>query len=304
MGAEEIPLPYDQLLKELLRTFFAEFMQQFFPDAAAQLDLSQVTFLEQETATDVGRGERRSLDLVAQVARRDGSTELILSHVELQARPEPDFPERMFEYCTLLRRNYRLAVLPIVVYIQGGRGRAGWEQYRETVFGEVIVSFRFRRLRLRGFRAAEAVAGRRPLACALAALMDRRDTDPAELKVESLQGIGRSGLDEARQWLLVNFVETYLPLSGEQERRYRQMLAEQENAVAKQIEMTWGDRMREEGRRQGLLRGKRDGILLVLRTRFPSMPEEWTRRVEAIESPTELDVLMERALKAADLSEL
>jgi hypothetical protein len=51
---------YDALFKELLRTFFQEFMERFFPDEATRLDFSQVTFLEQEIATDVGSGHQRT----------------------------------------------------------------------------------------------------------------------------------------------------------------------------------------------------------------------------------------------------
>ncbi len=52
-------MPYDQRLKELLQAFFPEFIERFFPEVAAHLDLSQVTFLQQEVATDVGRGRHR-----------------------------------------------------------------------------------------------------------------------------------------------------------------------------------------------------------------------------------------------------
>jgi hypothetical protein len=289
-------VPYDQLLRDLLRTFFAGFLQCFFPAPAAHLDLDHITFLEQEAAVDLGRDRRRTLDLVAQVGTRDGPPKLVLVHVELQARPEPDLPPRMFEYYTLLRRRHRMPVLPIAVYVTGGRGTGQRERYREDIFGDLIVEFHFRRLRLRALKAAEAVQGGDPLACALAALMDRRGADPAALKAESLQGIAQSEFDEARQWLLVNFVETYLPLETAEEQRYRQLLAEEEYVMAKRVEMTWGDRMQ--------LRGKRDALLTVLRTRFDPVPEDWARRIEAIDTLAVLDALLIRAAKATDLDEV
>ena len=90
------------------------------------------------------------MDLVARVARRDGSTTLVIVLVELQARPEQEFPWRLFEYYTLLRRVHRLPVLPIVIYVRGGRGSELWEEYREGLFEEVTVLFRYHRLRLNG----------------------------------------------------------------------------------------------------------------------------------------------------------
>jgi nucleotide-binding universal stress UspA family protein len=298
---EEDGVPYDQLLKDLLRTFFPDFMEHFFPGPAARLDLRQVTFLEQEIATDLGQARRRELDLVAQAATKGGEPELILVHIELQARPEPGFPRRMFEYYALLRGRHHLPVLPIVVYVAGGRSRRQWEWYREEVLGEQILTFRYRQLRLKALKAEEAVRTEDPLVCALAVLMDRRGADLAVLKAQSLEKIGQSGLDEVRQWLLANLVETYLPLTAASQRRYEQLLAREEYQMAKRWDYhAFRDQMREEG----LMSAKREDILTVLRARFTPLPDDLTRRIEAIVSPSELDALLVRAATAVSLDEV
>jgi hypothetical protein len=203
---------YDALFKELLRSFFREFMERFFPEEAARLDFSQVTFLEQEMATDLGSGHQRTLDLIA--------------------------------------------------------------------------------------RAKEVVREANPLAAALGVLGDRRGADPAVLKATSLNRIGQARLDEARQYLLVNFVETYLPLQVEAEQRYQELLAREEHRMAKQVQMTWGDRIREEASREARLLEKRDAVLRVLRLRFGATPEDLVQRIEAIGTLAELNELLERALTA------
>jgi hypothetical protein len=60
------PISHDQLFKDLLRAFFREFMELFFPDAAARLDFSTVVFLDKEVFTDLPTGRQRLLHLVAQ----------------------------------------------------------------------------------------------------------------------------------------------------------------------------------------------------------------------------------------------
>jgi hypothetical protein len=297
-------MPYDQWFKELLRAFFPDFIGRFFPDAAAKLDLRQITFLEQEASTDVGRGRRREMDLVAQVATRAGTPRLVLLHIELQARPEQGFPWRMFEYYALLRRRHRMRVLPIVVYITGGRGTDNWEVYQEDWFDEEILRFRYRRLRLRGLKAMQVAQENSPLASALATLMDRRGADLAALKATSLQRIGQAHLDEARQWLLLNFVETYLPLDAAAAQRFQQILAQQEYGMAKRVQTTWGDRLRLEGEQKGLLRGKKDAVLSVLRSRFQTVSEDLTRLIEKTQDPKELDALLERAATASRLDDV
>jgi hypothetical protein len=290
-------MAYDQPLKDLLRPFFAEFLTSFFPTAAARLDLDTIIFLEKEATTDLLRGRRREMDLVAQVARRDGTTTLVIVLVELQARPEGEFPWRLFEYYTLLRRVYRLPVLPIVVYVRGGRGSKLWEEYREELFEELTVLFRYRRPRLKGLKAAAAVRQGGPLVGALAALMDRRGADPVELKVASLERIGAGRLDEARRWLLSSFVEQFLPLPTAEEQRFRQLTNQEEHQMAKLADY-------EAWRTEQWLQAKRQDVLTVLRTRFAPVPEEWERRVEAMASLAELDALLVRLLKANHLAEV
>src|SRR3954447_17236676 len=58
---------HDQRFKSVLKTFFAEFFQAFFPAWAGRFDFSGVDWLEQEVFTDPTRGERRSVDLVARL---------------------------------------------------------------------------------------------------------------------------------------------------------------------------------------------------------------------------------------------
>jgi hypothetical protein len=293
-------MAYDALFKELLRAFFREFMERFFPEEAARLDFSQVTFLEKELATDVGSGHQRTLDLIAHVRTRSGGTEFVLIHIEFEARYAPDVPPQMFEDYGMLRRRHRIPVLPIVVYITGGRGEEQWEEYRDEWFDRTIVLFSFLRLRLKGLKAREVVQEANPLAAALGVLADRRGADPAVLKATSLDRIGQARLDEARQYLLVNFVETYLPLQGTAEQRYEQLLAREEHRMARQTQLTWGERIREEAR----LQEKREAVLKLLGLRFNRVPEDLRQGIERAAAAEALDALFERAATAPQIEDI
>src|SRR4051812_40936414 len=96
-------MSHDQLFKELLQAFFREFMELFFPNVAARLDFSRVTFLDKEMFTDLPRGDQREADLVAQVYTLEGQPEIILTHIEVEARRRSSFPERMSEYYWMLK---------------------------------------------------------------------------------------------------------------------------------------------------------------------------------------------------------
>jgi hypothetical protein len=57
-------VPHDEAFKKLLQTFFAEFIELFFPELDKLLDHSQTRFLMQELLVDIVGGESRNLDLL------------------------------------------------------------------------------------------------------------------------------------------------------------------------------------------------------------------------------------------------
>ena len=112
---------HDQLFKEFLRAFLGSFLELFYPDVAARLDFATTHFLDKELFADRPDGPKREADVVARVETLDGEPEMVLIHVEVQQRRQADVPERMLEYYMLLRLRHRLPILPMVVYLTGGR---------------------------------------------------------------------------------------------------------------------------------------------------------------------------------------
>jgi hypothetical protein len=108
-------MDHDRLFKELLTTFFVEFLDLFFPELTAYLDIGSITFLDKEVFTDVTQGERHEADLVVRAMFREQPL-FFLIHVEAQARPEAGFPRRMFGYFAHLHEKYDLPVYPIAVF--------------------------------------------------------------------------------------------------------------------------------------------------------------------------------------------
>lgn len=60
---------HDRLFKQLLRTFFADFLRLVAPDLAAQLRPQAARFLDKELFIDWPEGRRRELDLRGAVPR-------------------------------------------------------------------------------------------------------------------------------------------------------------------------------------------------------------------------------------------
>ena len=56
---------HDQLFKELLTTFFVEFLELFFPSILEYLDTDTISFVDKELFTDVTKGKKKIMDIVA-----------------------------------------------------------------------------------------------------------------------------------------------------------------------------------------------------------------------------------------------
>ena len=108
-------IDHDRLFKELLTTFFVEFVDLFLPDVGAYLEPGSLEFLDKEVFTDVTSGERHEADLVVR-ARFRGQDAFFLVHVENQSTPEGEFGRRMFRYFARLFEKHALPVYPVVLF--------------------------------------------------------------------------------------------------------------------------------------------------------------------------------------------
>jgi hypothetical protein len=288
----------DQLFKTVLERMFQSFLELFFPDVAARLDFETLRFLDKEVFANVPDGEVREADIVAQLDTHDGDPEILLVHMEVQGRTEPEFPRRMFDYYAVLRIHYRLPVLPIVLYLRGGR-ESTIEEYTEALFGEEHVRFRFRSVALARLSAEEYV-GASPLGAALSALMRRKKARRLKLRREMLVRVLDSGLDDVLKYLLVNVIETYDELSAAEAVRFRRMTSGKEFRKLQDVELTYFDKLELKGE----LKGKREILLRLLTAKFGPLPEETVVRIAAVGETSELDSYLDRVLMAASLEDI
>ena len=123
---QEIKRDHDQIFKTLIKEFFQEFMFLFMRDTAQEIDFSNVEFLEQEFFTDINKGRKKLLDLVAKVRLKNGKEEFVLIHTEFESRkPAADeFPVRMFKYFCQLFLRFGKPIIPIVVFTDDRKWRS------------------------------------------------------------------------------------------------------------------------------------------------------------------------------------
>ncbi len=304
---------HDQLFKEVLQAYLRDFLYLFYPNLAEHFDFKTLSFPDKEFFTDFPAGSLRKPDIVARLETHEGNPEIVLIHVEIELKRKRDFEERMFQYYAMIWLRYRAPILPIVIYLKGGRDGLTAEEYRVKLFGREHLRFQYEVVRLASLDAKEYLGKRNPLAAALAALMERRETEePLELRASMLKEVFGSKENKVRKFILLNLIETYFTLSAEEMESFDIVLSKKEFQEVKEMELTWADEMRmeghqkgrEEGRQAGLVAGKRETLLRQLTTKFGTLPEQIASRVQAIESPEQLDTCLDRVLTAKSLNEI
>ncbi|UCZ53535.1 Rpn family recombination-promoting nuclease/putative transposase [Bacillus shivajii] len=244
---------HDRLFKELLTTYFEEFMLLFFPEVYEEIDFSELNFLSEELYTDVTAGEKYRVDLLAETKLK-GEDSLIIIHLEPQSYAQDSFNERMFLYFSRLYEKYRRKIVPIAIF--------SYDTIRnEPNIFEISFPFlktlhyQFLKVELKKHNWRDFVRKENPVAAALLAKMGYNDSERIEVKKEFLRMIVRMNIDMARQTLLTGFFETYLKLSSEEE---NQLIEE-----VKQMDKKEGEKVMEvmvSYERRGMEKGIEKGV--------------------------------------------
>jgi hypothetical protein len=128
---------HDQLFKEVLGEFFPEFMELFFPQMAEFLDWGSLEFLPVELFTDLLEGDTFETDVIVK-ARFRGEESCFIVHVEHQGEFKAGFDWRMFNYFSLLHRDYGLPVYPIVIFSHRSPRAVGDRSYSVSLGGVAV----------------------------------------------------------------------------------------------------------------------------------------------------------------------
>ncbi len=111
--------------------FFKEFLDFFFPEMTEKIDFNKdPVFIDKELFSDQAEGEKTFSDILARVALIDGTEEIALIHIEIQAKKETGFEERMYGYFSDIRREHKKNIFAFALFID----EHIWEKPVSNVF--------------------------------------------------------------------------------------------------------------------------------------------------------------------------
>nr|WP_144920624.1 Rpn family recombination-promoting nuclease/putative transposase [Paenibacillus bovis] len=252
---------HDQLFKQLIHTFFDEFLEVFFPEVHADIDFNSITPLSEEVFTDLIEGESRRADIVIE-AKLKGRETLIIIHVEPQSYVQSNFHERMYQYFSLLYNKYRKPILPIAIF--------SYEEYHHepnefTIsfpFFQVLT-FRFLKLELKKINWRDYIQSNNPVAAALLCKMGYTERERVHVKKEFLRMLLKMEIDPAKAELINGFFDTYLKLTESEEEElmsYTKEFTQEELDFIESLPNSWKERGWREGRQEGIQEGIQKGI--------------------------------------------
>ncbi|WP_404451765.1 transposase [Virgibacillus necropolis] len=272
-------IPHDQLFKQLIHTFFDEFLEIFFPEVHKHIDFSCIKPLSEEMFTDLYEGESRRADIVIETKLKGRDT-LMIIHVEPQSYNQPNFNERMYHYFSLLYNKYRKPILPISIFSYDENRTESNEFSIDFPFFHVLT-FNFLKLELRKMNWRHYIGSTNPAALALLSKMGYTKKEKVQVKKEFLRMLVKMEIEPAKSALIYNFFETYLPLSNteedelmEQINRLSQDESEQIRKLPKSLWEKGKEEGKEEGKKEDALEMLKEGLSIKLNSKITHLSKD------------------------------
>lgn len=204
------------LLRDLIQTFFADYLRLVEPDSAAQMWLDRITFPRSEKLIACDDDDFREIGVIGEVTSHRGELVTVLVQIEPEALPPPEIARRLGQYLMGLELRYGQPVLLSVLYLHGGRPGIHLESgVISEACGIDLVRIYYTSFALEETRAEYYLERPEPLAWLFATLMRPAKRTPVEHARACLERIAAAPLDEERRRLLLQGAEAFLPARQE-----------------------------------------------------------------------------------------
>ncbi|MDY0406371.1 Rpn family recombination-promoting nuclease/putative transposase [Virgibacillus sp. 179-BFC.A HS] len=291
---------HDQLFKELIRTFFEEFLEAFFPEIHPMIDFQNITFLSEEVFTDLLEGENRRLDIVVETKLKSVDA-VVIVHVEPQSTQQTHFQERMYQYFSMLYQRHRKPIIPIAVFSY----KENWEKNQFVMAFPFfhVLTFNYLTLHLHKKNWRDYITSDNPAAAALLSKMNVKQEERVQVKKEFLRMMVKMQLNPAKQRLIYGFFESYLQLNEEEEEQLMEEIKHMDEAdKIMEIPISYEEKGKEIGKKIGeeigKKMGKEEGIKLGREEGIRQVALEMLRKGAAVDFISEVTRLSKKEVEA------
>lgn len=271
---------FDTPWKEALEFFWPEFLAFFFPLIYNEIDWPRgYESLDKELESIVSQAElgKRLADKLFKVWRKNGEEAWVLIHVEIQAQPDANFPERMFVYHYRIFERYKRQVVSLAVLADE---RKSWRptEYESKLWGsELTLRFPIAKL-LDKDDLPTLEADANPFGLIVAAHLQSQATRKANesrfaTKIRLVKLLLDRGMDADAVRHLFRFIDWLMALPEELEEHFDNEIYEYQKGKKMPYISTLERKAMERGREQGREQGREEGKEIGQRETYLNMIE-------------------------------
>ena len=305
---------YDSPWKDILESYFEDFMAFFFPEIHAEIDWARgYVFLDQELSQITRDAEvgKKVVDKLVKVWKLTGEETWVLLNVEIQSQEESVLGERVFTYFYRLKDKFNLPIASLVIL---GDDRSNW---RPSTFSQSLwgcrIEFEFPIVKLLDYESqwADLEASRNPFAIVTMAHLKTKSTrkdlqSRKEWKFRLTRMLYEQGYERQDIVKLYRFLDWILELPNDLKQAFHEDLARYEQ----ERQMPYVTDIERMGEARGEARGEQRGeqrqrsfILRQLTRRIGIVPENLGDRIQDM-SIDQLEILGEDLLDFGGLNDL
>lgn len=114
----------DGAWKDIIDAYFSEFVHYCLPELAKLIDWTKPVISLDKELQAIAKGTnngKRLLDKLFKVFFKDGKEQWILIHLEIQAKKDINFPERMFTYAYRIWDKYKQPIVSCAILTDGDK---------------------------------------------------------------------------------------------------------------------------------------------------------------------------------------
>jgi hypothetical protein len=295
---------HDGLWKDLIARFFYDLLKRVLPELYADADTSvKPRFLEKEfrdilnTADPEIHMNPYFADYVVEVPLKNGETEWVLLHIEIQQGPDGgDLPERMHHYECMIYAHYRREPVALAIIVNK-RPKKEALFYSHSRYATAI-DYRYKKLVLADLDDEELLSSDNPIDLALyaakCALRCRNELQKYTYLRTLTKLLGERGYDMNDKRDLLLFLERFLNLKDKdlrlQYREYQEQLDKEGKIVYVSVAEEY---YTQKGLERGIVQGIEKGIEKGLTQGIAKGKEEMARNLLA--HGVSLDVIAKSA---------
>ena len=284
----------DSPWKQILKLYFQDAMEFFFPQIAEGIDWSQpIEFLNKEYQQLTPDSEigKRLADQLVKVYQKGGSSIILLIHLEVQAEPEDIFPERVFTYMLRIFEYFHQVPISLAILCDED---LNWRpnQYRVVTAGSSI-EFNFTSVKLLDYQASwsDLEASHNVFAIVVMTHLKAQETKRnvarrKEWKLRLIQSLYNRGYDRSAILSLFTFVDWVMILPEAAKVKFWQELKvyeeERKMPYITSVEQIGYDRgVAEEAQR--LIEAQRSLLIRQLTRKIGPMPIDTIDRISTLQ---------------------